>query len=56
MKYLSLIAIGLFAFNTWASQDLGDEMDQLGANKAIMLKAQAIDPTTACASCQNRLS
>ena len=54
MKRLSLILIAIFAFNTWASSDLNQEMDALGANKELMKKARAIDPNNRVRVVQNR--
>jgi outer membrane beta-barrel protein len=54
MKRLTLILIGIFAFNAWSAEDLTAKMNALGANKELMKKARAIDPHNRVRVVQNR--
>ncbi len=53
MKHLLILGIILLSISGWA-KDLTQEMDALGANKALMKKARAIDPKNRVRVVQNR--
>lgn len=54
MKSLILVLLAALSLPVFASQDLNNEMDALGANKALMLKAKALDPENRTRIVENR--